>query len=157
MERGAFKKEVYLFWGCCCPVSSVSGVRLVCWIRSAWPRRARPVCWVPHPWRGLEQPPTLFPCAVFGVSPVWWSVPWTLLATPRVWKVSFCIVLPPVIPVSPGFTKSYSHYLATCDTVAKLTWQACFAKVSDVRAIVCCQSGVAVGCGSGSRCLVGIQ
>ena len=115
MERGAFKKEVALFLGCCCPVSSVSGVRLVCWIWSAWPRRARPLCWVPHPWRGLEQPPTLCPCAVFGVSPVWWSVPWTLLTTPRVWEVSLCIVLPPVIPVSPGFTKSYSHYLASCD------------------------------------------
>ena len=119
MERGAFKKEVALFLGCCCPVSSVSGVRLVCWIWGAWPRRARPVCWVPHPWRGLEQPPTLCPCAVFGVNPVWWSVSWTLLATLRVWEVSLCIVLPPVIPVSPGFTKSYSHYLACCDSVIR--------------------------------------
>ena len=41
--------------------------------------------------------------------------------------------------------------------LVKLACQACFAKVFDVQVSICCQSGVAVGCGSGSWCLVSIQ
>ena len=56
-------------------------------------------------------------------------------------------------PVGVGDVEISGHPIA----VAKLAWQACFVEVFDVRAIMCCQSGVDVNCSSRSWCLVSIQ